>query len=104
MLERPNKAASSVHREDADSSPFVATKPKASLLGLFCVQKRGHNPPLDDVDATDSDKRSEWGERDLLQDIAYKNDRQVKEKHIYHHLDKENPRCEIVVEKIKPPF
>jgi Holliday junction resolvase RusA-like endonuclease len=41
---------------------------------------------------------------DLLQDVAYKNDRQVKEKHIYHHLDKENPRCEIVVEKIKPPF
>lgn len=40
---------------------------------------------------------------DLLQDVAYKNDRQVKEKHIYHHLDKENPRCEIVVEKIKPP-
>jgi hypothetical protein len=39
---------------------------------------------------------------DLLQDVAYKNDRQVKEKHIYHHLDKENPRCEIVVEKIKP--
>jgi len=41
---------------------------------------------------------------DLLQDVAYKNDRQVKEKHIYHHLDKENPRCEIVVAKIKPPF
>jgi Holliday junction resolvase RusA-like endonuclease len=40
---------------------------------------------------------------DLLQDVAYKNDRQVKEKHIYHHLDKENPRCEIVVAKIKPP-
>ena len=45
----------------------MATKPKASLLGLFVVchklVKRGHNPPLDDVDATDSDKRSEWGKR-----------------------------------------
>ncbi len=38
---------------------------------------------------------------DLLQDVAYENDRQVKEKHIYWGLDKENPRCEIKVEKIK---
>jgi Holliday junction resolvase RusA-like endonuclease len=35
---------------------------------------------------------------DLLQEIAYKNDRQVKEKHIYWMgVDKENPRCEIEV-------
>ena len=38
---------------------------------------------------------------DLLQDVAYTNDRQVKEKHIYWGLDKINPRCEIKVEKIK---
>lgn len=38
---------------------------------------------------------------DLLQGIAYANDRQVKEKHIYWGLDKENPRTEIRVEKIK---
>jgi Holliday junction resolvase RusA-like endonuclease len=35
---------------------------------------------------------------DLLQDVAYVNDRQVKEKHIYWMgVDKENPRCEIEV-------
>jgi hypothetical protein len=39
---------------------------------------------------------------DLLQGIAYDNDRQVKEKHIYWMgVDKTNPRCEITVEKIK---
>lgn len=37
---------------------------------------------------------------DLLQGVAYENDRQVKEKHIYWGLDKENPRCEIRVEAI----
>ena len=37
---------------------------------------------------------------DLLQGVAYENDRQVKEKHIYWGLDKENPRCEIRVEQI----
>ena len=37
---------------------------------------------------------------DLLQGVAYENDRQVKEKHIYWGLDKHNPRCEIRVEQI----
>ena len=35
---------------------------------------------------------------DLLQDVAYVNDRQVKERHIYWGLDKTNPRAEIRVE------
>lgn len=34
---------------------------------------------------------------DCLEGVAYFNDRQVKEKHIYHALDKENPRAEIRV-------
>lgn len=38
---------------------------------------------------------------DLLQDVAYANDRQVKEKHIYWMgVDKENPRCEIEVRSL----
>ncbi len=35
---------------------------------------------------------------DLLQGVLYLNDRQVKEKHIYWGLDKDNPRTEIMVE------
>jgi|TARA_E500000318_G_C3563488_1_gene214638 Holliday junction resolvase RusA-like endonuclease len=34
---------------------------------------------------------------DLMQGIVYKNDRQVKEKHIYWGLDRENPRTIIRV-------
>lgn len=34
---------------------------------------------------------------DLLQGVTYLNDRQVKERHTYWHLDKENPRCTIEV-------
>lgn len=34
---------------------------------------------------------------DLLEDVAYKNDRQVKAKAISWGLDKENPRTEIIV-------
>lgn len=38
---------------------------------------------------------------DLLQGIAYENDRQVKEKHIYWGLDKDKPRTEIRVERLE---
>jgi hypothetical protein len=37
---------------------------------------------------------------DCMQDRVYKNDRQVKRKHIFWALDKENPRAEISVERI----
>lgn len=34
---------------------------------------------------------------DCMQGLVYANDRQVKEKHIYWALDRENPRSQIVV-------
>lgn len=34
----------------------------------------------------------------LVQKGVYKNDRQVREKHVYHGVDKTNPRAEICVE------
>lgn len=38
---------------------------------------------------------------DLMQGLIYRNDRQVKEKHIYWALDKECPRAEILVEPLQ---
>lgn len=40
---------------------------------------------------------------DLLQGLVYVNDRQVRERHTYWHLDKENPRVELLIEEKKPP-
>lgn len=37
---------------------------------------------------------------DLLQGVLYLNDRQVKAKHIYWHLDRINPRCEITCQPL----
>lgn len=34
---------------------------------------------------------------DLLQEKIYLNDRQVRERHVYHYIDKANPRAEIYV-------
>lgn len=35
--------------------------------------------------------------RELLQAGVYRDDRQVRAKHIFHAIDKHNPRCEIVI-------
>lgn len=40
-------------------------------------------------------------DRPLLQAGVYRNDRQVREKHVYHGIDKANPRAEIVVEPMQ---
>ncbi len=38
----------------------------------------------------------------LVQDGVYKNDRQVRRKFIYHGIDKNNPRAEIIVTPLEP--
>lgn len=38
---------------------------------------------------------------DVLQEHIYKNDRQVREKHIYHAIDRDNPRAVIEVTPIQ---
>lgn len=38
---------------------------------------------------------------DLMQGLVYENDRQVKERHAYWGLDPENPRAEILIERIE---
>ena len=38
---------------------------------------------------------------DLMQGLIYENDRQVKERHAYWGLDPENPRTEILIERIE---
>lgn len=39
--------------------------------------------------------------RQLLQAGVYRNDRQVKEKHVYWSLDRTNPRTEVIVEPLQ---
>lgn len=42
------------------------------------------------------------GERKIVSSGVYLNDRQVREKHVYHSVDKKNPRTEIEVEALAP--
>lgn len=38
--------------------------------------------------------------RHLVQAGVYRNDRQVRERHVFHAIDRKNPRAEIVVERM----
>lgn len=37
---------------------------------------------------------------DALQGRVYRNDRAVREMHLYHHIDRDNPRSEITLEEM----
>lgn len=41
---------------------------------------------------------------DALQGRIYKNDRQIREKHVTHAIDRDNPRAVILVEEIGAPL
>lgn len=41
-------------------------------------------------------------DRRLAQPGVYRNDRQVREKHVFHGIDRQNPRAEIIVEAMQP--
>lgn len=81
-----------------------------NYVDVFKQQVSGsyHEPLIGDVSVTMTiwyaSRRPDLDESlilDLLQDVAYLNDRQVKEKHIFWGgVDKENPRCEITVAQL----
>ena len=48
------------------------------------------------------DHPTEGKKRILLQAGVYVNDRQVREKHVFHGIDKLMPRVEVRVESISP--
>lgn len=78
------------------------TVPVSVTLRIWYASER---PDLDesvvlDVLQNRYTKVKETGQRVLIQAGVYVNDRQVREKHVFHAIDKANPRCEIRVESI----
>lgn len=74
--------------------------PVRVTMRLFYATER---PDLDESLVLDvlQDRYAKHGEqRHLVQAGVYRNDRQVREKHVYHAIDRVNPRAEILVEPI----
>ena len=63
-------------------------------------------PDLDEsviLDVLQARYRRVNGRRELVRTGVYENDRQVRERHVFHGIDRANPRAEIVVEPLPPP-
>lgn len=78
--------------------------PLRMTLRIFYASER---PDLDESlildclqDRYATEKHGDEKARVLVQAGVYRNDRQVRERHVFHAIDKRNPRAEIVVEPI----
>jgi Holliday junction resolvase RusA-like endonuclease len=72
--------------------------PVRVTLRLFYASER---PDMDEsvvLDAMQDQFKRVGDERVLVQAGVYRNDRQVRERHVYHAIDARNPRAEIEVE------
>jgi Holliday junction resolvase RusA-like endonuclease len=76
------------------------TGPVRVTLQIFYATER---PDLDEsviLDVLQAKYRK--GTKELERAGVYVNDRQVREKHVYHAIDRDNPRAAIVVESLVP--
>lgn len=79
--------------------------PVAVTMRIFYATER---PDLDESlildvlqDRFKTTKVGDKKRRDLVQRGVYSNDRQVREKHIFHAIDRRNPRTEIEVRPVQ---
>lgn len=76
--------------------------PVRVTLTIFYASQR---PDLDEsvvLDVLQDRYAGKRADRRLVQPGVYCNDRQVREKHVYHAIDKANPRAEVLVEQLEP--
>lgn len=84
------------------SARMMFQGPVRVTIRIFYASER---PDLDEsvvLDVLQAKYTGSRGARHLVRPGVYLNDRQVREKHIYHGIDRDNPRSEIEVETIFP--
>lgn len=68
----------------------------SATIKIYYASRR---PDLDESVLLDV-MQAKYIKGELVRKGIYKNDRQVKEKHIYHGIDKSNPRAEIEIKAL----
>lgn len=74
--------------------------PVRVTLKIFYASER---PDLDEsvvLDVLQDRFKGRGDQRELVQKGVYRNDRQVREKHVFHAIDRANPRTEVEVETL----
>lgn len=72
---------------------------------VIVIYYRDERSDLDEsiiLDVMQAQHKTVQGKRVCLRRGVYVNDRQVRERHVLHRIDKANPRAEIVVEPLQP--
>ena len=94
---------------EADALRQIPPRFRLQLEGPVCVTLRIYyateRPDLDEsliLDVLQDRYKGKGDERKLVQRGVYRNDRQVREKHVYHAIDRKNPRTEVTVEPMLP--
>lgn len=110
---RPSTIKSEKARNyEADAVRQIPPKFRVQLTGPVRVTLRifyaSQRPDLDESVVLDvlQDRYKTTGKgdakrRELVQKGVYINDRQVREKHVFHGIDKANPRTEVIVESLE---
>lgn len=113
ICDRPSVIKSEKAREyEADALRQIPPKARQRLEGPVRVTLRifyaSERPDLDESVVLDvlqdrwkRDKRDTGQGRILVQHGVYRNDRQVREKHVYHAIDRANPRTDVLVEPLQ---
>lgn len=101
---------------ERDALRQIPPAARVRMEGPVCVTLRmyyaSERPDLDEslvLDVMQDRWKLQWishlasqgKHRVLVQAGVYQNDRQVRERHVYHYIDRTNPRVEIVVEQIQ---
>lgn len=75
---------------------YASRRPDLDESVVLDVLQDRWSKPLKDRDGT------VYRPRQLVQAGVYRNDRQVREKHVYWGLDPKNPRTEVIVQALEP--
>lgn len=94
---------------EADALKQIPPTAKQMLTGKLAMTIRiyyaSERPDLDEsviLDLLQAKYKKQDGQRVLIRKGVYLNDRQVRERHVYHDIDKTNPRAEIEIVPLEP--
>lgn len=85
-----------------DSAKRMLSGKLRATIRIFYASER---PDLDEsvvLDVLQAKFKGSGKERECIRKGVYLNDRQVREKHVFHGIDRNNPRAEITIESIEP--
>lgn len=85
-----------------DSAKRMLSGKLRATIRIFYASER---PDLDEsvvLDVLQAKFKGAGKERVCVRKGVYLNDRQVREKHVFHGIDRTNPRAEITIESIEP--